>query len=508
MTTMDQIHDIRQLFYEQGRNISEIAEETGLNWKTVRKYVDMTDFNLPAPKPVSEQVHCSKLDTYKPLILQWLEEDKKAPRKQRHTAKQVYNRLKKEVKGFDCSYRLVAKFVSGRKKELQLKRSEGFIPLEHHPGEAQADFGTAQFYENGKLYTGKYLVLSFPQSNAGFWQLNYGENMECLLEGLAAIFRHIGGVPAEIWFDNTSTIVTSIIKGGERSLTERFERFREHYGFKAIFMNPGSGWEKGSVENKVGYSRRNYMVPVPRFISLADYNVQLLKECAEDTKRKHYRHDSSIEELFLNDKKQLRPLPQIPFECCGYKAVHTNGWGKFILNNGHHEYSASPKHANTVVNLRLTSATVTVLDENLQEIVTHKRLYGDEKQQSMEWLPYLRFVSRRPRSLRNTGIYDMMPATMQGYLDSCSSTNRGKVLQILSELTDRTGFDSAVQTVNQAVIYQATDVDSLKNLYRRLYADVPELPPLTPQEGLPQLKQMPVDLTLYDHFLAGGAVNE
>ena len=81
--------------------------------------------------------------------------------------------------------------------------------------EAQADFGTADFYENGKLHhEAKYLVLSFPYSNGGFFQLNYGENMECLLEGLVAIFEHIGGVPTEIWFDNTRTIVTKIIKGG------------------------------------------------------------------------------------------------------------------------------------------------------------------------------------------------------------------------------------------------------------------------------------------------------
>ena len=51
MTTMDQIHHIRELFYSQGKNISEIAKETGLNWKTVQKYVDKTDFNLPAPTP-------------------------------------------------------------------------------------------------------------------------------------------------------------------------------------------------------------------------------------------------------------------------------------------------------------------------------------------------------------------------------------------------------------------------------------------------------------------------
>ena len=126
-------------------------------------------------------------------------------------------------------------------------------------------------------------MLSFPYSNGGYLQLNYGENMECLLEGLVATFEYIGGVPTEIWFDNTRTIVTEIIKGGGRGVTERFQRFCEHYRLKAVFMNPESGWEKGNVENKVGYQRRNFMVPVPRFLSLSDYTVS----CFQSARKIH-----------------------------------------------------------------------------------------------------------------------------------------------------------------------------------------------------------------------------
>ena len=102
---------------------------------------------------------------------------------------------------------------------------------------AQADFGSAEFYQRGKYFYGKYIALSFPWSNAAYMQLLYGENTECLLEGLSAIFSHIGGVPREIWFDNGSAMVTNIIKGGGRNLTERFSRFKEHYGFKASRAN-------------------------------------------------------------------------------------------------------------------------------------------------------------------------------------------------------------------------------------------------------------------------------
>lgn len=506
MLTMDQIHDIRFRFFEKGENISQIANALNLDWKTVQKYVDMTDFNLPALRPASEKRFCPKLDPYKPMIDSWLEEDKQAPRKQRHTATRVYNRLMREVEGFDCSYRTVASYYTVKHKELFSGSKEGFLPLEHNPGESQADFGTAVFYENGMKLTGKYLELSFPQSNKGYLQLNYGENMECLLEGLDAIFRYIDCVPDEIWFDNTKTIVTKVIRGGGRETTERFNRFREHYRFRAVFTNLEAGHEKGNVENKVGYHRRNFLVPVPRFISLSDFNRQLLEKCEEDADREHYRHNETIEELFAKDLKHCHPLPEIPFDLSGRATATTNKWGKFYLNKGLHEYSASPKHANTVVNLKITSSLIIVMDENYREIVKHRRLYGDTKQQCMDWLPYLKQLAFRPRALKYSGIYDMMPRNLKKYLDSCTNTEIGKVLKVLAELTDRTGFDSALNTVNQALCYGTSDAESLKNLHRRLYTDVPELPPMPLGSDIPMVKQMPAGLIDYDAFLKRGGV--
>ncbi len=511
MLTMDQIHRIREMFYEQDMNISQIASQTGFNWKTVKKYVDMDDFNSPPPASDSEKTHESKLDPFKPLIDSWLEADKKAPRKQRHTAKRVFRRLQKEADGFNASYRLVALYVQARKTEWNLRKKEGYIPLQHRPGEAQADFGSADFYEKGKLHhNAKYLVLSFPYSNGGYLQLNYGENMECLLEGLVSIFEFIGGVPTEIWFDNTATIVTRIIKGGGRELTERFSRFCEHYRFRPIFMNPQSGWEKGNVENKVGYLRRNELVPIPEFEDLSQKNKDLFTCCDEDMQREHYDDEQNrlISELFEADRNALIPLPSVPFDTALYTQAVTNKYGKFTLDNGKHRYSASPEFCEETVRLRITSSHVTVYDRDMHEVVTHKRLYGEERE-SMDWIPYLRYISRRPRSLRNSGIYDMMPETMQKYMDNCESCDRGTILKILAELTERSGFESAVGTVNQAILYDATDPDSLRNLYRRTYADVPVLPPLEAGQDVPSQKVILIrnDLTELDEFLKGGVSN-
>jgi hypothetical protein len=131
-------------------------------------------------------------------------------------------------------------------------------------------------------------------------------------------------------------------------------------------------------------------------------------------------------------------------------------------------------------------------------------MYGETKQQSMEWLPYLKHLSMRPRALKYTGIYEMMPTTLQEFLGRCSNSEVGKVLKVLSELTDRTGFTSALNTVDQALAYGAVDAESLKNLYRRLYSDLPELPSMALGSDLPKLIQMSDNLAVYDIFLKKG----
>jgi len=332
-----------------------------------------------------------------------------AKKKQRHTAKRVYDRLFV----LNTRERLIVLIellpVTLLRKKQIFGKNKGFLPLEHIPGEAQLDFGEAEYFENGTLRSGHHLNLSFPYSNQGFTQLLPGENQECLFEGMIAIFEHMGMVPRKIWFDNASTIVTKILKKDDRLLTDSFLRFAEHYGFQYVFCNPNRGNEKGNVENKVGYHRRNLLVPRPRLSNLADFNAELLQKCDEDAKRIHYRKNVQIDELYEVDKARLLPLPTVPLNVSRYVTVKTNAYGRFYLEKGLHEYSVSPKFASSKVLVEITANEVIPLDENQREITRHKRLYGGHKQQSMDWLPYLTQLSRYPRALKYTGIYQMLP---------------------------------------------------------------------------------------------------
>lgn len=499
---MTEVHDLRKLYYDEGKNITEIAKQTGRDRKTVRQSLHKEDWNEPQVQTLAGIF--PKLDPFKAEIDSWLLDDKKAKRKQRHTAQRVYDRLLEEHPGsFNCSYRTVAGYVGMKRKEIYGKRA-GYLPLEHIPGEAQADFGEAQYYEGGQLYSGKYLNLCFPYSNQGYFLLFRGENQECLLEGLISIFEHIGGVPTRIWFDNTKTIVTKVLKDGGRTLTDDFLRFSEHYRFEAVFCNVEAGHEKGNVESKVGYHRRNWLVPLPRFASLHDYNQELLKSCDLDADREHYRKDATIAELYAADKAALLALPAVPLDVSKYLRVSTNGYGRFYLGEGLHEYSVAPQYAQSRIMVKITANEVIPLDKDRQPIVRHRRLYGDFRQQSMQWLPYLTQLARSPNALKYTGIYPMLPQTIKEYLDKCGRSDKGQILRVIATLTAKNGFESALQTVAQALKYAATDIDSLINLHNRIYGQVPDLAPMPLAGHIPELARVTPNLAAYDERLTRG----
>ena len=500
---MANVQSIRAEYFSKGMRISEIAREHHMDRKTVRKFIEREDWNQSTQGATERS---SILDQFKPIIDGWLEEDRRRRRKQRHTAKRVYDRLCKEYsnEGFSCSYRTVAMYVAARRREIY-GEFRAALPLEHRYGEAQVDFGEADFVENGTLVHGSYLVVSFPKSNAGFVQLFKGQNLECLLTGLIAIFAHIGGVPAKLWFDNASTIVARILKNGERKLTDGFLRFQEHFGFEAVFCNPASGNEKGNVENKVGYHRRNLLVPIPEFTSIETYNEELLERCDADHRREHYRNGEHIETLFSHEREALMALPRIPFDPCRYQTVRTDAYGKFTLQRGLHRYSTTPKYASQFVQIRISAHTVTVLDESLREIVTHRRLYGGARQEAMDWLPYLHQLSKRPAALKYTPVYAMMPDMLQQWLSKQPRDAVGKALSLIAALTEHGDFATTCAAVTDSLRQGVSDADSLVALHDRMtrYAGFSVVAEKAPRVSAPQVR---FDPNRYDQMLAGGAL--
>lgn len=502
MLTMEQIYRIKNMKKFEGKSLRKISKITGHDFSTVKKYVDKEDFNYEIqPK----QKRKGKLSPYRNIVLKWLNDDKKAPHKQQHTAKRVYDRLKELYPDeFNANERSIRKFVADLRRELQIN-TDGFLPLEHPPGEAQADFGEARFIENGTTYDGYYLNLSYPHSNAGYTQLFKSANQECLLEGLKSIFEHAIGVPIAIWFDNMSTAVKKIREYGERDLTKGFLRFMMHYGFQSNFCNPNSGHEKGSVENKVGYHRRNLFVPVPEFKDLKEYNKQLLLKCDLDMNRMHYKGYGLIKDLFREDKLEFFKLPDIPFEAYRHEFAKADNYGKVKFDG--RTYSSAPEMASQQVIIKAGAYEVDILDRECHYIIGHKRLYGDEKE-SMQWIPYLGLMSKRPTALKYTGLFHQLPEVLREYLEQCDYESKKQSLKLLAKMTLHTNFDTAIAAFEQGMKLGVNDPDSIWVTYCRLTSGTLPEPEIALSETVPELKKYIPDINAYDQLIANGGLQQ
>ena len=236
-----------------------------------------------------------------------LEGDSKVPRKQRHTAKRIFERLKDEH-GFDGQYTIVKDYVRERGRRGQ----EMFVPLSHPPGHAQCDFGEAVAIVGGVERKVHYFVLDLPHSDGCFVKAYPAESTEAFLEGHVSAFAFLGGVPQSILYDNTKLAVARILGDGRRQRTRAFTELQSHYLFEDRFGRPGRGNDKGKVEGMVGYARRNFLAPVPRVESFAALNAHLEQRCLERMDATLRGHTETIGQRLERDWTLCCPYPPCP----------------------------------------------------------------------------------------------------------------------------------------------------------------------------------------------------
>lgn len=381
-----------------------------------------------------------------------------------------------------------------------------YLPLYHPPGEAQVDFGHFGYYDNATILRDALkLTMSFPYSNGAYCQIFHGENQECLLQGIKNILERMGCVPTRMVFDNLSTAVAHMGKGHERILTDGFNRFAIHYGIESFFCNGAAGWEKGNVENKVGYERRNLFVPVPTILDFKSFNERLFELSEEDNNRSHYVKHELMSSLFEEDKKAMLPLNPIAFEVCCFESRIADKYGKVSFRGN--LYSASPRFAKQAVYVKATSDTVNLLDEDYKLIMDHPHLYG-KGQDSMKWLPYIELMSKRPTAIKYTDFYEDLPDNWKKHLVNLPPEDKRKSLMSLYVMLKHHNMDVASDALAITLQNGVQDADSILASYRRLTAPVQQMQPLQLDRNILNMPAFSVNNQKYDEFFGKKAVQQ
>src|SRR5207253_2221228 len=288
-----------------------------------------------------------------------LEADRRAPRKQRHTAHRVWVRITKERPGYEIAESTVRQYVRLRKQALGLRVGpEPCGPRQYAWGdEAQVDWYEADADLDGERQTLQVFAMRSMASGAAFHRAYVRATQQAFLEAHQLAFQHLGGVYRRLRYDNLGSAVRKILRGHRREETARFVAFRSHWGFEAEFCTPGEGHEKGGVEGEAGYFRRNHLVPVPAARDLEELNGMLLAGCEEDLGRIIGGRQQTIGEALAIERQHLRPMPSEGFDLAEVSFGHLDDQRRVKAKTN--AYSA-PLPPGTTVQVKLAPSIVEI----------------------------------------------------------------------------------------------------------------------------------------------------
>ena len=378
---------VRRAVMVDGMSIREASRVFGLHRDTVRK---MLVFSVPPGYLRQSPPKRPKLEPFTGVIDRILEDDLGRPRKQRHTAKRIFERLREEYR-FDGQYTIVKDYV----REHRRQSREVFVPLSHAPGHAQCDFGEALVVIGGVEQKAHCFVIDLPHSDGCFVKAYPAETTEAFLDGHVSAFAFLGGVPQSILYDNTKLAVARILGDGRRKRTRAFTELQSHYLFDDRFGRPGKGNGKGKVEGLVGYVRRNFLVPIPSFANFEALNTYLEQRCLERMDAKLRGHSETIGQRMERDLEVLLPLPPVAYDACEKQAGRVSSLS--LVRYRTNDYSAPVAYGHRDVLVRGYVDQV-VISCGSEVIAKHHRSY-ERDDFVYDPIHYLPLLERKPGAL-------------------------------------------------------------------------------------------------------------
>jgi transposase len=490
----------------EGASIRELAERHGVHRRTVRQALVSA---VPPPRRPYPQRPRPAIDAYAQVIDGWLLADRQVPRKQRHTARRVWQRLVAEH-GATVSEVTVSRYVARRRAELGLDRVEVAVPQSHQPGEeAEMDFGEFHAMIAGTLVKLWMFVLRLSCSGRAFHVAFATQAQEAFLEGHVLAFEHFGAVPGRVRYDNLGPAVVRVLRGRDRAESERFVALRSHYQFDSFFCVPGpeGAHEKGGVEGEIGRFRRRHLVPVPSAGSLAGLNQRIAAADMLDDGRVITGRPVTVAAAFAAEQPAMLPLPAEPFDPARLLTARVDGRARICVRQNY--YSVPARYAGRRVAVRLSASTVQALD-GPRVVAAHERAAG-KYCEVLTLDHYLEVLKYKPGALpgatalaqaRAAGVFT---ASHQRYWDAArrrhgDATGTRALTEIL--LGHRILPAAALtEAMDKAVSSDALDPQAVLIDARRLASG--QLAPVIPIGALARYDRPAPDLACYDQLLTG-----
>ena len=400
MLTVDHYELIRRKVEIDGETQRDVAKELGHSRKTVTKALKLRippgyQLTKPRPRPVIEPV--------RHIIDTWLEQNKKARRKQKHTAMRIYERLRDEY-GFKGHYGTVQRYV----KETTHRQREVFMPLQFDPGEeAQVDWHEGWIIEKGVERKCQFFVMKLCYSKATFVYPYEKANLESFLDGHVRAFEYFGGVPRRIAYDNLKCAVIKVGKGKKRRLNKRFKELRAWYLFETRFCNVAKGNEKGDVENACKRSERTYLCPQPHVDGIDQLASKLFDDCQNDLNRKgpDVHGGKTVADLLDEEKPYLLALQSERFSACRRRSSFVDSHSLVRVDTVCYSVPVQWAYHPYVIEVFVDQIRIWSAH---QLVAVHRRCYIPG-QFILDPMHYLKLLQRKPGSLDNARAFKGQP---------------------------------------------------------------------------------------------------
>jgi transposase len=491
---MEQWKDIRYRVLREDVSIREIQRETGLHFNTVKKIVEN-----PGPLPFNRQAwEKPKIGPFLDRIADILWADKQLPRKQRHTAKRIFEVIGEE--GYEGGYTQVKEAV----RELKRISQEPFIPLVHCPGDAQVDFGEALVKMQGVLRKVKFFAMVLSHSDAMFVVAYERECTETFQDGHVRAFEYFQGVPRRITYDNARTSVCKILGAHGRKLTNGFLQLQSHYLFKEHFCRVGRANEKGVVEGVVKFARVNYFIPVPAVKDFEELNAYLAERCRDDLERRLRGKGLPKRELLKEDRAVFYDLPPTPFDAS--RKASTTASSLSLVRFDCNDYSVPVHYAYHTVVAKGYVNVVRICRQDAV-IAEHIRLWGKEDI-AFEPLHYLELLERKPgaldhaRPLADWKLPDCFTLLRRRLEEDGKNAGTREFIRVL-RLLEKHSLPKVEKAIQKALRNRQCNRDVIAQY---LYPDEPWRPPtfrLDGREHLQGIRVDPPDISAYRQLVGG-----
>lgn len=500
-TDMEQWAEVRHEVLVLGASKRSVCRKYNLHWDTLSKILSHAQ---PPGYRLAAVRKKPKLADFLPILEEILRQDTKAPPKQRHTAKRIFERLKAEHR-YGGGYTVIKDAVRAWRKQ----RSELFVPLIHPPGQAQVDFGHAEIDWQGKAWKAALFVMTLPYSDAMFICAFPRECTEAFQEGHRRAFEFFWGVPRRISYDNTKVAVSKHTGPRERELTTGFLRLKSHYLFASHFCLIRRANEKGHVENLIGYTRRNFLVPVPKTDSFATLNARLEEHCRMELTRKLRGKEQPKHELLEEERTQFLPLPKEEFDAAWTEPAAANSLS--LVRFDRNDYSVPTAWAHRALTVSADIEQVRLMC-GTERIATHIRCWEKEKT-FFEPTHYLALLERKPgaldvaRPLQNWMLPECLHTLRRRLEAEFESGGTRRYIQVL-RLLETCSLNELSAAVERALELGTHHIDAVRLILEQRREEPVGLFCLDGRAHLKSVRVADPDLQTYAHLMRTSSAQE